>query len=178
MSVVLQVGQAGNAIGNELWQVLKAEADKRPEHPTDLFAQVDGGEAGSRRTLMARVVAVDTEPKAIQPLLEQKCIAADAAVLAGDMGGRGSNWAFGYGHGISADTVVSEAMEGLRRQVEAVDFYQGVLLLHSLGGGTGSGLGCRLLEELRDRYPLNYLTACPVAPFAHGEQPQPAPCAR
>ena len=28
-----------------------------------------------------------------------------------------------------------------------------------LAGGTGSGLGSRLMEELRDLYPLQYLTA-------------------
>eukprot|EP01050_Picozoa_sp_SAG11_P048930 SAG11_NODE_26459_length_345_cov_0.609756_1_plen_59_part_10 len=45
------------------------------------------------------------------------------------------------------------------------------MLLHSLAGGTGSGLGSRLATELRERYPLNYRTTHTIAPFAHGESP-------
>ena len=43
------------------------------------------------------------------------------------------------------------------------------MLMHSLSGGTGSGLGTRLAEELRDLYPTHFLTSYPVAPFNHGE---------
>ena len=40
---------------------------------------------------------VDTEPKAVKPLLNLPTIPASAAVIAKDAGGRGSNWAYGYG---------------------------------------------------------------------------------
>ena len=33
-------------------------------------------------------------------------------------------------------------------QVEACDSLQGFMLLHSLGGGTGSGLGSHIIEQL------------------------------
>ena len=69
----------------------------------------------------------------------------------------------------AADSIVHTALEQLRRHVERLDDYQGTVLLHSLAGGTGSGLGTRLLEELRDLYPLHFLTAVTVTPFAHGE---------
>lgn len=35
-----------------------------------------------------------------------------------------------------------------RLQAEACDSLQGFMLLHSLGGGTGSGLGSYILEQL------------------------------
>ena len=44
-------------------------------------------------------------------------------------------------------------MESIRRPVEACDSLQSFLLLHSLGGGTGSGLGSYLLGALADEYP-------------------------
>ena len=41
----------------------------------------------------------------------------------------------------------------------------------SVGGGTGSGLGSLLLEEVRDAYPNHYLTVAALCPFAAGELP-------
>jgi len=45
------------------------------------------------------------------------------------------------------------------------------MLAHSLGGGTGSGLGSRLVQELRDEHPRAYLLASSIAPFGAGELP-------
>uniref|UniRef100_K3WGQ6 Tubulin delta chain n=1 Tax=Globisporangium ultimum (strain ATCC 200006 / CBS 805.95 / DAOM BR144) TaxID=431595 RepID=K3WGQ6_GLOUD len=55
-------------------------------------------------------------------------------------------------------------MDSLRKLIESTDCYQGTVLMHSLGGGTGSGLGCRLMELIRDTYPKAYLVAASVAP--------------
>ncbi len=46
-----------------------------------------------------------------------------------------------------------------------------MLLVHSLGGGTGSGLGSRLLEAVRDEYPKATLLDAVVAPFSAGDTP-------
>jgi hypothetical protein len=68
--------------------------------------------------------------------------------------------------------LVELVMESLRREIEAVDAYRGTMLMHSLGGGTGAGLGCRLLETIRDTYPQSYLGAVSVAPsLASGDTP-------
>ncbi|KAJ0403167.1 hypothetical protein P43SY_005161 [Pythium insidiosum] len=60
--------------------------------------------------------------------------------------------------------LVELVMESLRVEIEALDRYEGTMLMHSLGGGTGAGLGCRLLETMRDTYPRAYLTTLSVAP--------------
>ena len=52
-------------------------------------------------------------------------------------------------------------------QAEACDSLQGFLLLHSLGGGTGSGLGSALLGQLAEEYPE-------VERFATSVLPSPA----
>jgi hypothetical protein len=42
-------------------------------------------------------------------------------------------------------------------QVERCDSFGGFLLLQSVAGGTGSGLGTFLAEELREEYPQDFL---------------------
>lgn len=58
--------------------------------------------------------------------------------------GRGNNWAFGF----FDEDGIQEIMESFRKIVEANYKYEGALILHSLAGGTGSGLGSRYLTKL------------------------------
>ena len=44
-------------------------------------------------------------------------------------------------------------MDVIRREAEGCDALQGFQLSHSLGGGTGSGLGTLLLKRVREDYP-------------------------
>ena len=39
------------------------------------------------------------------------------------------------------------------REIEKTDYFLNILCIMSLAGGTGSGLGSRVLEELRDVLP-------------------------
>jgi hypothetical protein len=60
----------------------------------------------------------------------------------------GNNWAKGfYTEGAE---LVDSIIEVVRQQSEACHALQGFQLLHSLGGGTGSGLGSLLLSKLRE----------------------------
>lgn len=45
------------------------------------------------------------------------------------------------------------------------------MLVHSMAGGTGSGLGAALMQALRAAYPLHFLAAVAVAAHASGEVP-------
>jgi hypothetical protein len=38
----------------------------------------------------------------------------------------------------------------MRKEIEKTDYFIGINMLSSIAGGTGSGLGSRLIEELRD----------------------------
>ena len=62
-------------------------------------------------------------------------------------------------------------MEVLRKEVERSDFFLGVVMMHSLAGGTGSGLGSRLLEDYRDEYGKAYMMTTSVWPNSSGETP-------
>jgi len=46
--------------------------------------------------------------------------------------------------------LVDSILEVIRRQSEGCDALQGFQLIHSLGGGTGAGLGALMLSKLRE----------------------------
>jgi len=62
-------------------------------------------------------------------------------------------------------------MERLRVEAERMDVFDSVVMLHSLGGGTGSGLGSRLAERIKDDYGRHTLLSVSVLPFRRGETP-------
>lgn len=60
----------------------------------------------------------------------------------------GNNWAKGfYTEGAE---LVDSILDVVRRQSESCDALQGFQLIHSLGGGTGAGLGSLVLSKLRE----------------------------
>jgi tubulin epsilon len=73
----------------------------------------------------------------------------DTQQLVYDVSGAGNNWAHGH-HGYGPQ-YREQLMEKLRRTAEGCDSLQSFLLLHSLGGGTGSGLGTYILGLLQVR---------------------------
>ena len=55
-----------------------------------------------------------------------------------------------YTHGAEYHDKICDT---IRKAVEMCDCLHGFLLMHSLGGGTGSGLGTATLKMLADYYP-------------------------
>ncbi|KAM0683953.1 gamma-tubulin [Mitosporidium daphniae] len=76
-------------------------------------------------------------------------------------GGAGNNWAFGYSEGVR---VKDELLEMLDREAESSDSLEGFVLVHSIAGGTGSGLGSCLLEQLNEFYPKKVIQTYSVFP--------------
>ena len=68
-----------------------------------------------------------------------------------DVSGSGNNWAHGFA--VYGQTHADNLIEQIRRATEFCDSLQSFFLLHSLGGGTGSGLGTYILGLLEDHYP-------------------------
>eukprot|EP00731_Ephydatia_muelleri_P016982 Em0010g80a len=104
------------------------------------------------QTLKARAVLVDMEESVVGGLLKGPLGELfDNRQLITDVSGSGNNWVVGnrtYGskyHDQIVDTV--------RRSAESCDHLQSFFMMHSMGGGTGSGVGTRILEILRDEYP-------------------------
>lgn len=76
--------------------------------------------------------------------------------------GAGNNWAKGfYTEGAElADAV----LDVVRKETEQCDCLQGFQLVHSLGGGTGSGLGTLLLSKIREEFPDRMMATFSVMP--------------
>lgn len=55
-------------------------------------------------------------------------------------------------------------MEMIDREADGSDSLEGFMMLHSIAGGTGSGLGSFLLERLNDRFPKKIIQTYSVFP--------------
>lgn len=77
-------------------------------------------------------------------------------------GGAGNNWA--KGHYTDGAELIEPIMEVVRQECESCECMQGFQLCHSMGGGTGSGLGTLLLGKLREEYPDKMLCTFSVYP--------------
>ncbi|RKO96999.1 hypothetical protein CXG81DRAFT_12549 [Caulochytrium protostelioides] len=154
--IVLQVGQCGIQVGQALFDQLQQEVPPARgaawcPFPLNQFQQI----------------LVDTERKvwsARQHQAHQHAL-YDLHVVDHGVTGRGNNW----GHGYIDATNVDATLETYRRVVEALPNNEGTLLLHSLAGGTGSGLGSSLCEHLREMDPKKVLISGCVTPFIGGE---------
>lgn len=87
--------------------------------------------------------------------------AAEHVYVAREGVGAGNNWANGYAQG---DSVGDDILDLTDTLVEACDHLDAFSVLHSIAGGTGSGLGSFLLERLHDRYPRAFVHTASVFP--------------
>ena len=62
----------------------------------------------------------------------------------------GNNWA--KGHYTEGAELIDTVLDLVRREAEACDCLQGFGILHSLGGGTGSGMGTLLIDKIKEEY--------------------------
>jgi tubulin beta len=59
---------------------------------------------------------------------------------------------------------VDQVLDVVRKEVEVCDCLQGFQFTHSLGGGTGSGMGTLLISKIREQYPEKIMSAFSVVP--------------
>lgn len=103
-------------------------------------------------TLKARAVVVDMEEGVLNQLLRSDLGELfDSRQFITDVSGAGNNWAHGYWeYGTKYE---NQILDQVRRVVEQCDSLQSFFLMHSMGGGTGSGVGTRILSLLSEHYP-------------------------
>ncbi|KAL8891463.1 MAG: hypothetical protein Q9215_001507 [Flavoplaca cf. flavocitrina] len=167
--VHLQTGQCGNQIGAAFWQMISAEhgldASGTYEGTSDLQLErmnVYFNEAASNK-YVPRAVLVDLEPGTMD------------AVRAGPFGqlfrpdnfvfgqsGAGNNWA--KGHYTEGAELVDQVLDVVRREAEGCDCLQGFQITHSLGGGTGAGMGTLLISKIREEFPDRMMATFSVVP--------------
>ncbi|TPX67847.1 hypothetical protein SpCBS45565_g03420 [Spizellomyces sp. 'palustris'] len=168
--ITLQAGQCGNQIGQEFWSLLCQEHGISPDGTLEDFAT----EGGDRKDVffyqaddehyIPRALLVDLEPRVINNILSSpyaNLYNPENIFQSTDGGGAGNNWAAGYGRG---EKIYEDIIEMIDREADGSDSLEGFMLLHSIAGGTGSGLGSYLLETLNDRYPKKLIQTYSVFP--------------
>lgn len=161
-SLFLSVGQCGNQLSKTLIDFLKSNQTNQSSY---LFNHYDG---------KFRFINLDSEIKVINSLLSEHKSSLRSENVINTKCGRGSNWASGY-TGLAKDgslKIIELSLEAIRRESERCDFLLNFVMMHSLSGGTGSGCGSKLIEQLRDEYGWKKLIFTQsVAPFRDGELP-------
>ena len=68
------------------------------------------------------------------------------------------------GHYTEGAELVDSVLDVVRKEAEGCDCLQGFQLTHSLGGGTGSGMGTLLISKIREEYPDRIMNTFSVIP--------------
>jgi len=167
--VHIQAGQCGNQIGAKFWEVISDEhgidptgsyhgdSDLQLERINVYFNEATGGR------YVPRAVLMDLEPGTMD------------SVRAGPFGqlfrpdnfvfgqtGAGNNWA--KGHYTEGAELIDSVLDVVRKEAEGCDCLQGFQITHSLGGGTGSGMGTLLISKIREEYPDRIMATFSVMP--------------
>jgi tubulin beta len=167
--VHVQGGQCGNQIGAKFWEVISDEhgvdptgtyhgdSDLQLERINVYYNEATGGR------YVPRAILMDLEPGTMD------------SVRAGPFGqlfrpdnfvfgqtGAGNNWA--KGHYTEGAELIDSVLDVVRKEAESCDCLQGFQITHSLGGGTGSGMGTLLISKIREEYPDRIMMTFSVFP--------------
>merc|ERR1712063_179293 len=182
--VHLQAGQCGNQIGAKFWEII---SDEHGIDPTGAYvgtsdlqmervevyyneaqgltpeAKARGEKLVSGGKFVPRAILMDLEPGTMD------------SVRAGPFGqlfrpdnfvfgqtGAGNNWA--KGHYTEGAELIDSVLDVVRKEAEGCDCMQGFQMTHSMGGGTGSGMGTLLISKIREEYPDRVMSTYSVIP--------------
>jgi len=167
--VHVQVGQCGNQVGTKFWEVISEE------HGIDIDGVFKGTNPNQKERLevyyntgsdgryVPRALLVDLEPGTMDATRNSyfgKNFRPDNFIFG--QSGAGNNWA--KGHYTEGAELVEQVLEVARKECEGCDCMQGFQVCHSLGGGTGSGMGTLILAKLREEYPDRIMTTFSILP--------------
>merc|ERR1711959_484412 len=167
--VHIQGGQCGNQIGAKFWEVISDEhgidptgsyhgdSDLQLERINVYYNEATGGR------YVPRAILMDLEPGTMD------------SVRAGPFGqlfrpdnfvfgqtGAGNNWA--KGHYTEGAELIDSVLDVVRKESESCDQLQGFQVCHSIGGGTGSGMGTLLISKDREEYPDRIMSTYSIFP--------------
>uniref|UniRef100_A0A915Q581 Tubulin beta chain n=1 Tax=Setaria digitata TaxID=48799 RepID=A0A915Q581_9BILA len=183
--VHIQAGQCGNQIGSKFWEVIS------DEHGIDPLGQYHGDSdlqlerinvyysEVQKQRYVPRAVLVDLEPGTMDSVRAGPfgqlfrpdnyvfgeillSIKIRIETMRTSQSGAGNNWA--KGHYTEGAELVDSVLDVIRKEAEACDCLQGFQFTHSLGGGTGSGMGTLLISKIREEYPDRIMTTFSVVP--------------
>ncbi|KAJ9506486.1 hypothetical protein QJQ45_019413 [Haematococcus lacustris] len=167
--VHIQGGQCGNQIGAKFWEVVSDEhgidptgtyhgdSDLQLERINVYFNEATGGR------YVPRAILMDLEPGTMDSVRSGpfgQIFRPDNFVFG--QTGAGNNWA--KGHYTEGAELIDSVLDVVRKEAESCDCLQGFQVTHSLGGGTGSGMGTLLISKIREEYPDRMMLTFSVVP--------------
>jgi tubulin beta len=165
----IQGGQCGNQIGAKFWEVVCEEhgidptgtyqgvSDLQLERVNVYYNEASGGR------YVPRAVLMDLEPGTMDSVRSGpygQIFRPDNFVFG--QSGAGNNWA--KGHYTEGAELIDSVLDVVRKEAESCDCLQGFQVCHSLGGGTGSGMGTLLISKIREEYPDRMMMTFSVFP--------------
>jgi tubulin beta len=167
--VHIQGGQCGNQIGSKFWEVISDEhgidptgtyhgdSDLQLERINVYFNEATGGR------YVPRAILMDLEPGTMDSVRAGpygQIFRPDNFVFG--QSGAGNNWA--KGHYTEGAELIDSVLDVVRKEAESCDCLQGFQINHSLGGGTGAGMGTLLISKIREEYPDRMMLTFSVVP--------------
>ncbi|CAH6720929.1 tubulin gamma chain [[Candida] jaroonii] len=172
-TITLQAGQCGNQVGLEYWKQLStehgilADGTQLPYPQDEPYPQFEGqttkntiNDREDRPELFftlsdtgkytPRSILVDLEPSVINKATNSLPMFNPRNIHLSETGsGAANNWQKGYSYGLEYQ---EELINLIDRECDKCENLSNFQLIHSVAGGTGSGVGSLLLELLSDRY--------------------------
>jgi len=181
--VTICVGQCGNQVGSQYWNYLMKEHGINPltRRLTSEANALDASEVLSidRKDInfyrddlgnfVPRAILIDLEPRVINHVQSKynHVFNPENIYIDSSGGGAGNNWATGHA---KADKIGEDLHNILAREAEACDSLEAFQLIHSISGGTGSGVGSWLLEFISDNYPKVLSSTYSIIPNLSADQ--------
>jgi len=177
----ISVGQGGIQLGNAVWTqyceehgvapngTRKEDANMEDQYFQSFFEETAAGQ------LVPRNLCVDLEPTVLDDIRrgEYAGIYHPEFLIAGKEDAANN---FARGHYTVGKEQMETVNDRIRRLVDNSENVQGFMVTHSVGGGTGSGMGMLILERLAvdfrkkskigfEIYPSPNISTCIVEPY-------------
>ena len=169
--ISVHVGQAGVQLGSACWELfclehnICSDGTQKIIDPNDQNFKIIFNEFRQER-FSPRAVFIDLEPSAINEIRtgSYRDIYTQNQFIAGK-DDSSSNFARGF-YTVGREAL-SDCLDQIQKQADSCEDLEGFLLYHSVGGGTGSGLGSLLLEKLSELYPKKAKLNFSIYPEPH-----------
>jgi len=158
-AICIHIGQAGVQIGNACWELFCLEHGIQPDGQMPSDKTIGGGddafntffsETGAGKHV-PRCVMVDLEPTVVDEVRTgtYRQLVHPEQLISGKEDAANN---FARGHYTIGKEIVDLVLDRIRKLADNCTGLQGFMVYNACGGGTGSGLGCLMLERLSVDY--------------------------